>query len=114
MNYRAFHPARPVREYGFVDGQPVLDETTASGYLLPWEALDDQAQAVATRRAPAYVVVGEFIRPNGTRYPELGVTTQHIEANTSYRWDPNTKTLRLVCQVCGLKDGKHERGCDRA
>jgi hypothetical protein len=112
MSHRTFRPPRAVREYGYVDGDLVVDEESPSGFLLPWEAIDDQAIATATRRAPAYVVVGEFVRDDGTRYPELGVTTQHIEANTSYRWDGNTKSLRLICPACGLKDGKHLKGCE--
>jgi hypothetical protein len=114
VSHRTFIPPRTVREYGYMDGELVEDLASPSGFLLPWEAIDDQAQAIATRRAPSFVVVGEFVRDDGTRFPELGVTTAHIEETTNYRWDRNTKTLRLLCPGCGLKDGKHLKGCESA
>lgn len=114
MKHRTFRPSRSVREYGYVDGALIVDESTTSGFLLPWEAIDDQAEAVANRRLPAFVVVGEYERDDGIRYPELGVTTAHIEANSAYRIHPKTGTLRLLCPnpVCGLWDGKHVKSCD--
>lgn len=114
MKHRTFSPPRSVREYGYMDGTLVVDERSPSGFLLPWEAIDDQAEAIANRRAPAFVVVGEYERDDGTRFPELGVTTAHIEANSPYRLHPKTHKLRLFCPnpKCGLWDDKHSKECD--
>lgn len=114
MRHRSFRPPQTVREYGYVDGVLATEPRSSSGFLLPWEAIDDQAEAIAEKRAPAFVVVGEFVDDDGTRYPELGVTTGHIEANSHYRRDSKTGRLRWTCPACGLKDGKHERACDWA
>lgn len=112
--YRAFRPPQSVRDYGYVDGDLVVEPRSPSGYLLPWIAVDDQTDAVRERRAPAYVVIGEFIRDDGMRAPDLAVTTGHIEATTDYRWDPASRSLRLICPACGVKDGKHAKLCDLA
>lgn len=113
-HYHAFTRPRTVREYGYMDGRPVVQEGTGSGFLLPWDAIDDQAAAVVERRAPAFVVVGEYEREDGVRFPELATTRIHIEATTNYRWDPDTRRLRWNCPLCSSKDGKHAKGCEWA
>lgn len=109
--YRPFRPARSVREYGYDADGPIVQDGTPSGFILPWEAIDDQAEAVVMHRPPAFVVTGEHVRDDGVRFAEIGVTTGHIESTTNYRWDEGAKKLRLVCPLCGFKDGKHEKGC---
>lgn len=110
--HNVYRTPRTVREYGYEDGQPVAQPGSPSGFLLPWDAIMDQAAAVTERRPPAFVVVGEFVRDDGMRFPELATPTSHIELSTDYRWDSTAKRLRLVCPVCGQKDGKHAKGCD--
>jgi hypothetical protein len=86
--------------------------------LTPWayEALADSK----TSGLPCeLVVIGEDRRRNpdgsaGERFLVYAVPTEYIEATTSYRLDRETHLLRLVCQECGLRDGKHRRMCDAA
>lgn len=108
--HRTFRFPVPVREYGYTDDTLIPQPGSPSGFLLPWDAIEDQAQAVSERRPPAYVVIGEFTRADGMRFPELGVTTAYIEASSDYRWDQGR--LRVVCR-CSGKDGKHAKDCDR-
>ena len=112
--HRVFARPRTVREYGYLDGQPIEQPGSPNGFLLPWDAIDDQALAIVERRAPAFVVLGEYERSDGLRFPELAVTTSHIEATTHYRWDRDARRLRWTCPYCGLKDTKHAKGCEWA
>jgi hypothetical protein len=72
--HNIFWPARTVRSYGFdANHRPIEEAASPSGYLLPWEAIDAEADAVSTRRPCQFVVVGEYVRDDGVRLPELGV-----------------------------------------
>lgn len=113
--YRAFRPPRSVREYGYDGSEPLDQVGSPSGFRLPWDAIMDQSDARTERRSPMYVVLGEYAREDGYRWPELGVTTAHIEANSDHRVHPNGG-LRLRCSdlaKCGLWDGKHAKSCER-
>ena len=72
--HHVYRKARTVREYGYVDGRPVEQEGAPSGFLLGWEAIDDQAEALVQSRPPMYVVIGEWERTDGMRFPELAIS----------------------------------------
>lgn len=72
--HNVFRPARSVREYGFdANHRPIEQKASPSGYLLPWEAIDAEAEAVSTRSRCQFVVRGEWVRDDGARFPELAV-----------------------------------------
>lgn len=75
MNTRNyFDPPRPLRDYGFdVNHRPIVQAGSLSGYLLPWDALDAEAAAVSGRNPCQFVIIGETVRVDGVRFPELGV-----------------------------------------
>lgn len=79
-----YNRARTVREYGFRDGALIEQIGTPSGFLLPWDAIDDDADAVVNRRPPMYLVVGEYVT-DGIRYPELVVSDAYMKWAGNYR-----------------------------
>ena len=70
------HPKTP-KEYGYRDGRPILQEGSPSGYLLPWEVLDDEADAMVAGRPSMYCITGEA-QVGDIRYPFLAVTNAYM------------------------------------
>lgn len=89
--HNVYRKPQTVREYGYAEGRPVEQSGSPSGFLLGWDAIDDQADAVAKRRPPMYVVIGEFER-DGARYPELVVSATYMEwagyVRSGHSWRP--------------------------
>jgi hypothetical protein len=75
VTYTAFQPPVTLREYGYDDGGLIRQTASGSGFLLPWDAINAEADAVSRREPCRYVVVGETLRADGARFPELGVTS---------------------------------------
>jgi hypothetical protein len=78
MTHRKFARPKSVEEYGFEDGRAVDQAGTPSGFLLPWEAIDDVARAKTEHRPQMLVVVGEWVREDGVRFPELVVSERFM------------------------------------
>jgi hypothetical protein len=100
--YVAFSPPHLLKEYLGKPGHEI------EGLALPPAGL----QALADSRVLGHetlVVQGRWDHDDGRFYLDLAVPTGHIEAVTNYRHDGGR--LRLICQDCGMKDGKHKRGC---
>jgi hypothetical protein len=76
--HNVYRRPQTVREYGYIDGHLVEQPGTANGFLLGWEAIDDEAEAIARRRPPKYVVIGEFVRADGMRFPELAISKAYM------------------------------------
>lgn len=103
--YERFPVHRPVKPY---IGQPGNEPNRLR---VPWPVLDSHGSCVSRHLPQEYVVIGESTYPDGRRYLDFAVTTEHIEAVTHWRRDDETHRLRLRCPACALWDGKHARGC---
>lgn len=75
---RWFSRAKSVREYGFNGSSLIEQPGTVSGFLLPWDAIDDDADAVVNRRPAMYLVTGEFVT-DGIRHPLLAVSDAYMK-----------------------------------
>jgi hypothetical protein len=79
-----------VRAYGYRNGRPIVQEDSPSGHLLPWEALDDEAEALVSDRPARYVVTGEYVRADGVRFPVLAVSDAYMKwqgyERDGHRW----------------------------
>ena len=74
MLRNTFDPPRTLRGYGFdANHRPVVQAESPSGYVLPWEGIDAEADAVSSRGPCQFVVIGEYVRDDGARFPELAV-----------------------------------------
>lgn len=72
--HNVFRPARTVRAYGLdVNGALIPQPDSPSGWLLPWEAIFADSDALTSGRPCQYLVIGEYVRDDGIRFPELGV-----------------------------------------
>ena len=105
--YQRFRPARPLEFYLGKSGNEV------EGLALPPMALEAIAASRTSRIPCELEVIGEWRHDDGRVHLDLGVTTAYIEAVTDFKLDEDAGRLRLVCPDCGLKDGKHTKGCDR-
>ena len=88
-----------------------LSKYRTSGRL-SFAAYDALALSMSTGKPCELVIIGEWIRDDGRRWFDYGVTTAYIDATTDYRYDRDARRLRLVCPECAQKDGKHTRTCD--
>ncbi len=73
--YRKFRRPRSIEEYGFDADGPIRQPDSPSGFLLGWDALDAHAEAVTSSRWCPYIIVGETVRDDGMRFPELARRT---------------------------------------
>jgi len=80
MSTERTHFAHPqsVRAYGFLNGEPIVQAGTASGFLLGFDALDAHVDAVAERRPCEYLVIGEDRRDDGMVFPVLGMNPEYM------------------------------------
>lgn len=96
-----FDRPRSCREYGYQDGKPIFQ---APGIpLLPWAAIDDEAEAKVASRPSQYVVVGEDVGDErdllmgrkivtfpARRYPRLAISPAYMKwlayEHKDYRW----------------------------
>lgn len=99
MSYTPFIPHRSVRDF------------RQSGRL-PNHVLDSLAMTITRHLPDEYAVIGETVYEDGRTFLEFAVTTAYIEATTIWRHDAEQHRLRLVCPACGLKDGRHTKGCE--
>lgn len=104
MTYVRFDPPHLLKEYRAKQG------CETNGTMLPDYALDELARSVVLGQE-TLVVRGRWTYPDGRSYLEFAVPTGYIEAVTNYRYDAGARRLRLECPDCGMKDGKHRRGC---
>lgn len=96
MKHNVFRPARSVRVYGYRDGRPIEQEGSPSGYLLPWMALDDEAEAAVADRPSQFVVIGEWVTPEGVRHPEIAVADAYMKWAGNDRVGGQWKRRELV------------------
>lgn len=87
---RIFRPALTPRVYGYTNNQPTDQPGTASGYLLPWDVLDDEAERVVSGRPPMYVIVAEIVT-DGVRHPEVAVSHDYMTWAGYHREDRRWK-----------------------
>lgn len=104
--YVRYDPPRPLAAYRDSPGPEM------GGLALSPMALDALAESVTSGKPPEFVVIGEWRQDDSRRYLDFAVSTAYLEATTDYRYDRDARRMRLVCPACGLKDGKHTRGCD--
>ena len=107
LTYERFDPPRPLSQYVGSAGNEL------GGLALSPMAFEALAAAKTSDLPCELVVIGAWIDPTGRRYLDYGATTAFIEATTDWRYDRGRERLRLVCQVCQMKDGKHTKSCDR-
>jgi len=78
MSRQTFNPPKTVIEYGYENNLPIIQEGSASGFLLGWDALDAHRTALAERRPCEYLVVGEDTNRDGRPYPVLGMNPEYM------------------------------------
>lgn len=105
MSYVRFDPPHLLDEYQGKAGHEI------GGIALSPMALEALAESKMSGSRPL-VVRGIWEYPDGRWYLDTAVPTAYIETTTSYRYDEQERRLRLVCPECGIKDGKHRRGCE--
>lgn len=105
MTYVRFPESHRLVEYRGRSGSEV------GGQRLSPMALDEIAAATVERREPGYVVVGETVNVDGSRFLDYAVTRDHIEDTTNFRWSKGSGFL-WVCPDCGQKSGKHSKLCE--
>jgi hypothetical protein len=69
--YRRIWPHQTIEEYGMNGGRFIPQPGSVSGFLLDFGAIDEHAWAVNHHAPSRYVVIGETIRDDGVRTPEL-------------------------------------------
>lgn len=84
VQVRTFRPAKSPRAYGYADGRPVEQPGSPSGYLLPWEVLDDEAEVVVAGRPSMYCITGETVS-DGLRFPTIAVADAYMKWAGHYR-----------------------------
>lgn len=84
--FRRFARPRTVYEYGFDKAGAIKQDGSPSEHLLPWEAIDAHAKSFVTGRPCQYIVVGEFVREDGVRFPDLAINPDWMES-FSFRRD---------------------------
>lgn len=104
MSYTRFQPPHLLREYLGKPGHEI------EGLALTPMALDALAEETMTG-VRSLVVIGRYEYDDGRFHLDFGVPTAYIASVTDYRWDEEARRLRLECPECGMKDGKHKRGC---
>jgi hypothetical protein len=104
--YHPFQEARPLVQFV---GQAGAD---IGGLLLSPAGYQAIAESKTTGLPCELVAVGEDIGPDGERRLRYAATREYIEATTDWRWDAGTRRLRLLCPLCGLRDGKHRKSCE--
>lgn len=103
--YSRFDPPHLLTEYVGKPGPHM-------GNALPPAGYDALAEAANTGKPPALVVIGEWRRVDGVTFLDLGVQPGWIEANTSFRRDPQSDHLRWHCPSCDVTSGqKHRAEC---
>lgn len=107
INYYPFTPNRKLAEYVGQAGHE------ANGQRLTAAAYDSLAASKVSGLPADLVVIGEYRREDGAAFLAFGCPREHIEAVTDYRWDEDAHRLRLLCPICGAKDGRHEKSCSR-
>lgn len=95
MSRRMFNPPQTVTEYGYENNLPIIQEGSASGFLLGWDALDGHRNALAERRPCEYLVIGEDTGHDGRLYPVLGMNPDYM------RWTGHVVDLTLAGRVIG-------------
>lgn len=106
--YTRFSPSRPLSQYvGQAGSEATREKLTSAAY-------DALAASKMSRTEPELVVIGEYHREDGATFLDFGVPQSHVESTTDFRWDREARRYRLLCPLCGWKDGKHTKGCDRA
>lgn len=95
-SFTDYDPPRPISDWT-VDGQ-VVEGHEASGKAFPFHVLDAPAE---------YVVTGEERYEDGRWYLQFGMRPVWIEANTEYRWFPESRYPIYVCPDCGGRDHDH-------
>lgn len=105
--YHRFTPARRVAEYVGQSGHE------ANGQKLTYAAYDALAASKVTGIPCDLVVIGEYRREDGSSFLDFGTPRDHIEAASEHRWDAEAKRLRIICQLCQEKDGRHAKTCAR-
>ena len=107
VQYQRFRPPQLLAEYAGKHGSEL------GGLRLDAAAYAAIADAKVSGDPPALVVIGEYQREDGQSFLDYGAPTGYIETVSNHRWDENVQRLRLVCPDCGMKDGKHSKGCER-
>lgn len=81
MRFNRFAHARELAEYGFDGATPIRDETSSSGFLLPWIGIDAEADRRARGGHCELVVSGEYVDDaRHIRHPILEVNPAWMRA----------------------------------
>lgn len=91
------------------------------GLALSPVALDALGMARTSGNPCEYVVTGEEWHSDGRHFLTFGVPAAFIESVTDYRHEDHAAaapemtrgSLHYLCPECGLRRGKHVRGCAR-
>jgi hypothetical protein len=104
ITYTRFDPPHLLREYKGKTGYEV------GGLALSPMALAALAEGIQTGVDPL-VVIGRWDRDDGAFFLDVAAPTGYVASVSAYRYDDDAKRLRLNCPDCGMKDGRHTRGC---
>lgn len=105
--YVDYPEPRPVKGYIGQAGNEI------NGQLVPWDVLDDHAEAVSRARRDMYVVTGEYTRDDGKRWLQFAVDPGWLIATSNYRWrrlPSGSVELHWLCPSCNLW-GDHQKSC---
>jgi hypothetical protein len=72
-------PPETLRQYGHDAAGELIRQATPSGFLLPWDAIDAESTALSRHEPCQYLVIGETVRDDGVRFPELGINPVWME-----------------------------------
>lgn len=96
--YIDFDRPRPLSDW-VVDGQ-VAEGHEASGHAFPFRVLDNPEM---------YAVIGEVRYSDSRSFLDFGIRPAWLEANSDYRFFPESRYPIYVCPDCGGKDFEHHK-----
>ena len=82
LRFNRFLAPRELAEYGFDGTTPIRDETSSSGFLLPWMGIDAEAERRAHGGPCSLVVTGEYVDDERhIRHPILEINPVWMRAH---------------------------------
>jgi hypothetical protein len=78
--HRRFATPRSVYEYGFDKDGPIKQPGSPSDYLLSWDAIDAHTRSFVDGRPCQLIVIGEYVREDGLRFPDLVMNPAWMES----------------------------------
>lgn len=102
--YHEFTPPRRPEEY-------VGQSGPHNGLALTYDVLKAIGLARVSHQSHGYLVRGEWLSRDGTRYLDIAMDVAWVAANSNYQLVNGF--LRWVCPSCGRMSGAHNKGCDQ-